>query len=68
LPLVPFSEQLGKLDKDRKEKLLELEGKEYTGRIWPTEKTKQSSHGFTEIEAESMGPIWVCTRSYVFML
>lgn len=31
-------------------------------RTWPTEPTKQSSHGLTETEAVSRSPAWVCTR------
>lgn len=29
---------------------------EKTRRIWPTESTKQCTHGFTETEGGSMGP------------
>lgn len=41
------------------------EGMEDTRRAWPTESTKQDSHGLTETKAASVGSAWLCTRSYV---
>lgn len=38
-----------------------------TKRTWPTELSKQVSHGLTETEVENMGPVWV-SRSSAYML
>ena len=41
---------------------------EDTRRTWPTESTKQGSHGLTETEAAIMDPALVCTRSSDYIL
>lgn len=39
-----------------------------TRRTWPTELTEQGSYGLPETETANMGPSWLCTRSYVYIL
>jgi hypothetical protein len=41
---------------------------EGTRRTWPTESTKQGSHGLLETEVASTVPTRVCTRSSMHML
>lgn len=40
----------------------------FTRRIWPTEATKQGSHGLIKTEAASTGSILVCSRSSVHIV
>lgn len=40
---------------------------EDTRRTGITESTKQCSHGITESETESSGPLWVYTQSFTYM-
>lgn len=37
-------------------------------RPWPTESTKQGSHGLTETEMSSVGPAWIIRKSSVYIL
>jgi hypothetical protein len=48
--------------------LYESKGMEDNRRTWPTESTKQGSHGFTEAEVASMMPARDCARSSVYIL